>query len=109
MSVIVNAPAVFRYTSEHCPERHLHGAEMLGADTTGADEKDAGELLATRISEMMQKTDMPNGISEVGYADSNIDDLASGAFAQQLLLSNAPCDVHKGDLKLLYRQAITYW
>lgn len=109
MSVIVNAPAVFRYTSEHCPQRHFQAAEMLGADTSGAHEDDAGELLATKLSDMMQQTNMPNGIAGVGYAQSNIDDLVSGAFAQQRLLSNAPCDVNQSDLKSLYQQAMSYW
>lgn len=109
MSVIVNAPAVFRYTSEHCPQRHFQAAEMLGADISGAHEDNAGELLATKLSDMMQQTNMPNGIAGVGYAESNVDDLVSGAFAQQRLLSNAPCQVHKNDLKRLYQDAISYW
>lgn len=109
MSVIVNAPAVFRYTAEHCPQRHLQAAELLGADTIGAHEGDAGELLAKKISDMMQITGMPNGVSGVGYAESHVGDLATGAFAQQRLLSNAPCDVHESDLKMLYQQAMTYW
>jgi len=109
MSVIVNAPAVFRYTAEHCPQRHLQAAELLGADTIGVHEGDAGELLAQKISDMMQITGMPNGVSGVGYAESHVDDLAIGAFAQQRLLSNAPCDVHESDLKLLYQQAMNYW
>ena len=109
MSVIVNAPAVFRYTAEHCPERHLQAAELLGVDITGANETDAGELLANQISSMMQETGMPNGVSGVGYAESHVEDLARGAFAQQRLLTNAPCDVNESDLKLLYQQAMTYW
>ena len=109
MSVIVNAPAVFRYTAEHCPQRHLQAAELLGADTIGAHEGDAGELLAKIISDMMQITGMPNGVSGVGYAESHVGALATGAFAQQRLLSNAPCDVHESDLKMLYQQAMTYW
>ena len=109
MSVIVNAPAVFRYTAEHCPQRHLQAAELLGADINGAHDDDAGEILAMRISEMMQKTDMPNGVAGIGYSDSHVADLASGAFAQQRLLSNAPCDVRESDLELLYRQAMNYW
>jgi hydroxyacid-oxoacid transhydrogenase len=58
---------------------------------------------------MMQKTGMPNGVSGVGYAEAHVGDLANGAFAQQRLLSNAPCDVRESDLELLYRQAISYW
>src|SRR5215218_9043736 len=43
MSVILNAPAVFRFTAEASPERHLAAAKMLGADTSGVSDGDAGE------------------------------------------------------------------
>jgi alcohol dehydrogenase class IV len=109
MSVIVNAPAVFRHTSQYCPTRHLHAAELLGASIADCDEKDAGELLASTISDMMNSTGMPNGISDIGYCDTDIDGLVDGAFAQQRLLTNAPCPVEKHDLQHLYQEAMSYW
>ena len=36
MSVILNAPAVFRWTAQANPERHLQAARLLGAETGGA-------------------------------------------------------------------------
>jgi alcohol dehydrogenase class IV len=35
MSVILNAPSVYRFTASACPERHLDGARSLGADARG--------------------------------------------------------------------------
>jgi alcohol dehydrogenase class IV len=82
MSVIVNAPSVFRVTAQACPERHLRGAEWLGADARSAAPEDAGEALAKHLIKLMRATGIPNGISGVGYGESDIGALSDGALAQ---------------------------
>ena len=109
MSVIVNAPSVFRFTAEACPERHLQGAEWLGADVRGAAPGDAGEILGKHLIGLMRTTGIPNGISGVGYGERDVDALSAGAFAQQRLLTNAPRDVSRDDLGQLFRGAMRYW
>ena len=109
MSVIVNAPSVFRFTASACPERHLHGAAWLGADTRGASDADAGEVLARHLIGLMKQTGIPNGIAGVGYHDGDIAALCEGAFAQQRLLTNSPRPVDRDDLAGLYRGAMQYW
>ena len=42
MSVVLNAPSVYRFTASACPDRHLEAAQRLGADTRGAADRDAG-------------------------------------------------------------------
>jgi len=109
MSVIVNAPSVFRFTSSACPERHIHGASCLGAETLGASESDAGEVLARHLIRMMKQTGIPNGIAGVGYHEGDIGALCEGAVAQQRLLTNSPRPVGRDDLADLYRGAMQYW
>jgi len=109
MSVIVNAPAVFRFTASACPERHLAAAEWLGAEVRGAGPEDAGEAVAGRIVDLMKATDMPNGIAGVGYTTGDIPALTEGAFPQRRLFDNAPRAISREDLAALYRNAVSYW
>ena len=109
MSVIVNAPAVFRFTASACPERHLHGAACLGAEIKGACSDDAGEIVAGQLIRMMKATGIPNGVAGVGYLEADVAALTRGAWAQQRLLANAPRAVAETDLGDLYRAAMRYW
>lgn len=109
MAVIVNAPAVFRYTANACPQRHLEGAALLGADTRGASDEDAGEVLAQKLIELMRATHMPNGVGGVGYGKADIPALAQGAWLQQRLVKNSPKPTSKDDLALIYEGALSYW
>ncbi len=109
MSVIVNAPAAFRFTAPACPGRHIAGAECLGADVRGAGAEDAGEVVGGRIVALMKAADIPNGISGVGYGVPDIAALTAGALPQKRLLDNAPRDVAGDDLDAVYADALSYW
>jgi hydroxyacid-oxoacid transhydrogenase len=109
MSVIVNAPSVFRFTSSACPDRHLHGAQLLGADTGGARAEDAGGIVAKQLIKLMRATGIPNGIGGVGYGEHDVGALADGAYSQQRLIRNAPCSIGKAELAQLFSGAISYW
>ncbi len=113
MSVIVNSPSVFRATAPVDPQRHFQAARWLGVDAgSGAGEAtdaDAGELLAGRIIELMRATDMPNGLSGVGYGPDDIDSLTAGSLPQRRLLDNAPIKIDRAALVGLYRDALSYW
>ncbi len=106
MSVVVNAPAVFRRIAATSPERHLEAAQLLGADVRDGE---PGEALAGRIAEMMKATAMPNGISGVGYDRSHVEALAEGAVVQRRLLDNAPLPVDRELLAELFENALTCW
>jgi hydroxyacid-oxoacid transhydrogenase len=109
MAVVLNNPSVWRYTAPCSPERHLHGAACLGADTRDASPQDAGEALAGRVIEMMRASGMPNGLSDLGFTLDDVDALATGSEPQYRVIRNAPKDVSREDLKGLFSAAMKYW
>jgi alcohol dehydrogenase class IV len=109
MSVIVNAPAVFRFTATACPGRHREAARTLGADVSDVGDGDAGLALAGRIIELMRATQMPNGLAALGYTKSDADALTDGAFPQRRLFANSPREVSRNDLHHLFETALSYW
>jgi len=109
MSVIVNSPAVFKFTAPVCPARHLEAALALGARCADAGESDAGPILSERIVELMRATNMPNGLGTLGYTKDDADALTDGAFPQRRLFTNSPRDITRDDLKALFQSALAYW
>jgi hydroxyacid-oxoacid transhydrogenase len=112
MAVVLNNPSVWRYTSPCCPERHVHAATCLGADTREVrpgDAREAGEALAGRVIELMRAAGIPNGLSDLGLAAKDVDALAAGAEPQWRVIRNAPKDVSRDDLKSLFSAAMRYW
>ncbi len=109
ISVIVSAPAIFKYTAEGAPERHLEGAGFLGADAKGATRDDAGEVLSKRLIELMRDTHIPNGLSGVGFEKDHVKALAESSFRQQRAIANAPRESNLVDLENMYNSALSYW
>ena len=109
ISVIVNAPAVFRFTGPACPERHLRAAEAMGANITEVALKDAGNILADQVINMMHLTGIPNGIGELGYKEYDLEALAEKAYLQQRLIVNSPKVPDQEQLKELFRDTLNYW
>lgn len=109
MSVILNAPAVFRFTAPADPARHLAAARMLGANTEGVSNEYAGEMLAQAIIAMMQLTGMPNGLSAVGFTPDDVDALVEGTLPQHRVTKLSPRPAGPADLRALFLDAMSYW
>ena len=107
VSVVVNAPSVFRWTASACAERHLQAASILGADVSGASLVDAGAILADHLASLMRATAVPNGLGGVGYGPSDLDPLADRAALQKRLCDNAPRPTSRDDLRALFAGALT--
>ncbi len=109
ISVILNAPAVFRFTASSCPERHLKAAAVLGADVSRAMPDEAGEILANQIIYFMKKLKIPNGLNAVGYAHSDIPALVRGTLPQHRVTKLSPRQASEEDLTHIFQQALSYW
>ncbi len=109
ISVILNAPAVFRYTAPACAERHLEAAAALGADTNQVPLADAGELLATKIIELMRRLELPNGLGAIGYEERDIPSLVEGTLPQHRVTKLSPRAAEAKDLTAMFRDAMRYW
>ncbi|MGH9772243.1 MAG: hydroxyacid-oxoacid transhydrogenase [Candidatus Acidiferrales bacterium] len=109
VSVILNAPAVFRFTSQACPERHLKAAEMLGAKVMGAKVKDAGKILADQIIGFMHDLNVPNGLRDLGYRSDDIPALVEGTLPQHRVTKLSPRPAGPDDLARLFEESMVAW
>jgi hydroxyacid-oxoacid transhydrogenase len=109
MSVILNAPAVFRFTAPANPARHLEVAKLLGVDISSTTHDDAGKVLATAIIGIMQNTGMPNGLKAVGFTEADVDQLVEGTLPQHRVTKLSPRPASADDLRSLFLDAMEYW
>ena len=108
ISVIVNAPAVFRYTAMARPERHLHAAEVLGAKVGGRLE-DAGEILADQLVQLMHDLHMPNGLRALGYGSDDIPALVQGTLPQHRVTKLSPRPAGPEELAGIFERSMSIW
>ncbi|HIG30108.1 MAG TPA: iron-containing alcohol dehydrogenase [Verrucomicrobiales bacterium] len=109
ISVILNAPSVFRFTADTCPKRHLQAAEWLGVDVSCAHANDAGKILSDRITEMMQSLGLPNGLKAVGYSVEDIPALVQATLPQHRVTKLSPRPAGEDELSALFADAMVAW
>ena len=108
-AVIVNSPAVFRFTAPTCPQRHLRAAAVLGADCSGAKDEDAGAILADHIVSLMRQLGAPNGLSALGYDRQHIPALVEGTLPQHRVTKLSPRAADAEELGGVFEDALSYW
>jgi hydroxyacid-oxoacid transhydrogenase len=105
-SVIVTAPAAFRFTYESMPDRHRHVAALLHG---GPVDHDGPDALPDELRSLMRDIGAARGIEELGYGEEDIPDLVQGALKQQRLLVGAPREVGPDDLAQILRDSLANW
>ncbi len=109
ISVVLNAPAAFRFTGPGCPERHLEAASFLGADVSRAKLADAGDILADQLIKLMQRLHVPNGLSAVGYTKDDIPALVEGTLPQHRVIKLSPRPVGREEFMQLFEKSMVIW
>ncbi len=105
-SVIVTAPAAFRFTYDAMPERHHQVAELLAGEPIS----DAGpDTLPDVLRQLMRDVNAPSGLQELGYTEGDIPDLVDGALKQERLLAVAPTDPGADDLRHIITASMRNW
>ncbi|KAG9409249.1 hypothetical protein AeMF1_000383 [Aphanomyces euteiches] len=117
-SVIVTAPAVFRFTGSANPERHITCAKALafGSDrwhkynqmSQKALHDGAGQILADEILRLMDDLEVPLGISQLGYNSNDIPSLVKGTLPQHRVTKLAPRAAGEEELTDLFQDALKY-
>jgi hydroxyacid-oxoacid transhydrogenase len=100
-SVIVTAPAAFRYTYEAAPERHHRVAQLLAGDGASG-----SEALPEALAALMRDVGAPTGLRELGYDEDDIPALVEGALKQQRLLVIAPREAGPNELAGILRASL---
>jgi hydroxyacid-oxoacid transhydrogenase len=109
ISVVLNAPASFRFTGRGCPERHLEAAQFMGVDVSRAKAADAGDILADQLVELMQRLKVPNGLSAIGYTRDDIPALVEGTLPQHRVIKLSPRPVGREELTQLFEKSMVIW
>lgn len=109
MAVALNAPAAFRFTAPACPERHLAAAQMLGADVSDVGLADAGDILADQLIALLQRLNIPNGLSAIGYTRDDIPALVQGTLPQHRVTKLSPRPVGEEELARLFEESLVLW
>jgi hydroxyacid-oxoacid transhydrogenase len=109
MAVVLNAPAVFRFTAPADPQRHLWGAQLMGVDVSDVDPQDAGEVLASTLADLMRRTGLPNGLSAVGFGPDDVAELVAGTMPQHRVTKLCPRPFDEADLEQLFLESMTLW
>lgn len=105
MAVALTAPAAFRLTYAAAPERHLRAAQLLDPTATG----DPAQQLPSVLVAILRDIGIPNGLTAIGFDESDIEDLTDGAMKQQRLLTTAPLPITEDDVRQVLADSMTLW
>ena len=109
MSVTLGAPAVFRFLAPHIPERMQECYQAMTGTTQMVPADQAVEAVISELLNIMRALELPNGLAEIGFTETDIPDLVAGCMKQQRLLVNAPIPIDEAALTEIFHNTMTLW
>lgn len=106
LSVVLTSPAVFTFTAQMFPERHLETAEILGANIRTAKIQDAGPVLADALRKFLFDLNVDDGLAALGYSKDDIPSLVKGTLPQERVTKLAPRAQSEEDLSALFEASM---
>ncbi|MFB6112852.1 MAG: hydroxyacid-oxoacid transhydrogenase [Halodesulfurarchaeum sp.] len=99
-------PAVMRHNAPSRPDRFEEIATVLGVDTAGLDQREAAEAAATAVEELADDVGLPDGLSDFGLEEEDVDHLADRTMDLQRLLVGNPRRVTREDVVSMCRESL---
>lgn len=104
-SVIVTAPAAFRFTFAGAEERHRRAAALLGISAEEIRD-DPQEAIPRWLSALIRDTGGPTCLEDLGLSAEDIPAMAERSMGQQRVLVCAPLEVREADIEKVFQETL---
>lgn len=104
-SVIVTAPAAFRFTFAGAQERHKRAAALLGVSSEEILDDPQGAI-PRWLSALIRDTGGPTCLEELGLSSEDIPAMVERSMGQQRVLVCAPLKVGEADIENVFRETL---
>ena len=82
---------------------------MMGANVAGVAPQEAGDVLASAITALMRKLELPSGLRAIGYGPEHVDALVQGTIPQHRVTKLSPRPAGEADLRQLFLDSMDLW
>ena len=106
-SVIVTAPAAFRFTYDAMPERHHAGRRAAGR--LSRSRSPGRTRCPTSSAQLMQDIDAPRGVAELGYGEDDVPELVEARSSSSGCSRLRPRRSDEEDLRHIISASMVNW
>lgn len=104
LSVAITAPAIFNFTAKSDLQRHVEVTKALGISDVTTDNVET--VLPRVIKDIMSSIGMPTQLSDLGYEESDVDNLVKLTLPQHRVIKLSPIEVNAKDLQTLFIKSL---